>query len=99
MARRIGLLLMLTTALRHVAGSARGANAGRDLVRAQISAASFTYAIKYAVDRQRPNGDPRSFPSGHAAASFATATVLQEHYGWKLGLPAYAMAAYVAGER
>jgi len=83
----------------HVAGSSRGASAGRDLVRAQISAATITYAIKYAVDRQRPNGDPRSFPSGHASASFATATVLQEHYGWKLGLPAFALATYVAGER
>ena len=83
----------------HVAGSERGASAGRDLLRAQISGATFTYILKYATDRTRPNGDPRSFPSGHATASFATATVLQEHYGWKLGVPAYAFAAYVAGER
>src|SRR4051812_26149956 len=83
----------------HATGSGRGADAGRDLVRAQISAASWTYLLKYAVDRTRPNGDPRSFPSGHASASFATATVLQEHYGWKLGVPFYLAATYVAGER
>jgi hypothetical protein len=83
----------------HAAGSERGADTGRDLVRAQISAASWTYLLKYSVNRTRPNGDPRSFPSGHASASFATATVLQEHYGWKLGLPMYAAAAYVAAER
>jgi membrane-associated phospholipid phosphatase len=83
----------------HVAGSERGADAGRDLLRAQISSASFTYAIKYAADRTRPNGDPRSFPSGHASASFATAMVLREHYGWKLGVPSFLLATYVAGER
>ena len=48
----------------HAAHSPRGADAGRDLVRAQISATSWAYAWKYAVDRTRPNGDPRSFPSG-----------------------------------
>src|SRR6478672_9813957 len=71
------------------AGSSRHAAAGRDLLRAQISVVSWTYAIKYATDRTRPNGDPHSFPSGHASTSFASAMVLQEHYGWKLGLPAF----------
>jgi membrane-associated phospholipid phosphatase len=83
----------------HASGNARGAEAGRDLVRAQISALGWTYAIKYAVDRTRPNGDPRSFPSGHASATFAAATVLQRHYGWKLGVPMFAGAAYTAAER
>jgi hypothetical protein len=83
----------------HAAGSARAAAAGRDLVRAQISVASWTYALKIPIDRTRPNGDPRSFPSGHASSTFATATVLAEHYGWKLGLPAFAAAAYTACSR
>ncbi len=79
--------------------SARAADAGRDLLRAQISAASWAYVLKLAVDRTRPNGDPRSFPSGHAAATFATATVLQGHYGWKVGVPFFAAAAYTAISR
>jgi hypothetical protein len=83
----------------HASGRGRAASAGRDLVRAQISAVSWTYAIKYAVDRMRPNGDPRSFPSGHTSATFATAMVLQEHYGWKLGVPTFAVATYTAAER
>ena len=83
----------------HATGSARDAAAGRDLLRAQISVFSWTYAIKYATDRTRPNGDPRSFPSGHASTSFATATVLQEHYGWMVGVPAFAAAAYTAASR
>ena len=81
------------------AGSERNAAAGRDLFRAQIAAFSWTYAIKYATQRTRPNGDPHSFPSGHASTSFATAMVLQEHYGWKLGAPAFALATYTAGSR
>jgi membrane-associated phospholipid phosphatase len=81
------------------AGSSRHAAAGRDLLRAQISVVSWSYAIKYATDRTRPNGDPRSLPSGHASTSFATATVLQTHYGWKLGLPAYLLATYTGVSR
>ena len=83
----------------HLANDERGTAAGRDLVRAQISAVSWTYAFKYAANRTRPNGDPRSFPSGHSSAVFATAMVLQEHYGWKVGLPVFAAAAYTAASR
>ena len=82
-----------------LAGSASNADAGRDLLRAQLSVVSWTYAIKYAADRTRPNGDPRGFPSGHASTSWATATVLQEHYGWKLGLPAFLLATYTGVSR
>jgi hypothetical protein len=83
----------------HAVGSVNAAEAGRDLVRAQISAVSWTYAVKFAVNRDRPNGDPRAFPSGHASTSFATAVILQRHYGWKAGVPAFAAAAYTAASR
>ena len=83
----------------HAAGSARGAAAGRDLVRAQILTAAWTFPLKIAVGRTRPNGEARSFPSGHASASFATAMVLEDHYGWKVGVPAFAAAAYTAVSR
>jgi membrane-associated phospholipid phosphatase len=86
-------------AVGHMVGSAADAEAGRDLLRAQLSVVSWTYAIKYAADRTRPNGDPHSFPSGHASTSFATAMVLQEHYGWKLGVPAFLLAGYTGASR
>jgi membrane-associated phospholipid phosphatase len=31
--------------------------------------------------------------------SFASATVLQQHFGWRAGAPAYALASYVALSR
>jgi hypothetical protein len=82
----------------HAVGGAHGV-VGRDMLRAQISATSWTYSTKYIVGRTRPNGEPRSFPSGHASSTFATAMVLQDHYGWKVGVPAFAAAAYTAASR
>jgi PAP2 superfamily protein len=86
-------------AIASAAGSQRHAETGRDLLRAQIAVASWTYAIKLAANRTRPNGESHSLPSGHASASFATAMVLQDHYGWKVGLPAFLAAGYTAASR
>ena len=75
------------------------ARVGADLIRAQILAQTITGSIKHAVRRNRPDGGEFSFPSGHTSVTFATATVLQRHFGWKAGLPSYAVAAYVAASR
>lgn len=75
------------------------AELGSDLVRAQLLTQLFTQTIKVAAHRTRPDGTSYSFPSGHTSTSFATATVLQRHYGWKVGIPAYALAGYVGASR
>ncbi len=73
---------------------------GRDLVRAQIVTQGLTQAGKYTVRRMRPDGSSKkSFPSGHSSGTFATATVIQRHFGWRLGAPAYGLASYVAASR
>ena len=78
-------------------GDKKVAYTGRDIVRAQIVSQVMVQALKYTVRRDRPDhSNNKSFPSGHAASSFATATVLQRHYGWKIGAPAYAIGSYVA---
>jgi hypothetical protein len=75
------------------------ARVGADLIRAQLVTQMATGAIKTAVGRTRPDGTQFSFPSGHAATTFASATVLQRNFGWKVGVPAYAVAGYVAASR
>jgi hypothetical protein len=80
-------------------GQPRVAALGADLVRAQIVTQTLTAGIKLSVQRTRPDGSQYSLPSGHASTTFATATVLQRHFGWKAGVPAYAMASYVAASR
>jgi len=59
-----------------------------------------TGGIKVAANRTRPDGsDQRSFLSGHTSNSFVVASVMAHHYGWKAGVPAFAVAAYVGSTR
>ena len=71
-----------------------------DWMHAFLINAGYTTLLKEAVRRERPNGeDDLSFPSGHASNAFALAAVAERHYGWKAGLPAYALAGAVAVSR
>jgi hypothetical protein len=72
---------------------------GSDLIRSQVLNAVLTRSIKLVAQRNRPHGGPDSMPSGHASAAFASATVIQSHYGWKAGAPAYAAAGFMAWSR
>jgi membrane-associated phospholipid phosphatase len=86
-------------AVGHAIGNAKIAAVGADLVRANIVSQTLTGAVKFTARRERPDGTGFSFPSGHTAVTFASATVLQRHLGWKAGVPAYAVASYVAASR
>ncbi len=70
-----------------------------DLGTSFLIAGSVTAALKFSIDRTRPNGDSYSFPSGHAAMAFTAAPVLQRRYGLGAGIPAYAMAFVTAAAR
>ena len=72
---------------------------GGDLIESQIVAGLTTLALKVAIPRTRPDGEPRSFPSGHAAGTFAAATVLQRHFGLKAAVPAFTVATLVSAAR
>ena len=89
-----------TYGIGHWTGKPGVAELGRDLVRAQLLTQGVTQLLKYSVGRTRPDGsNQRSFPSGHVSGTFASATVLNRHYGWKVGIPAFGVASYVAASR
>jgi membrane-associated phospholipid phosphatase len=87
-------------AIGRLAHSSEVSALGSDLIRAQMLSQSIVQAGKYLSRRPRPDrSNNQSLPSGHTASAFATATVLQQHFGWKVGLPAYGFGAYVAASR
>ena len=79
--------------------SNRVTHVGFDLLRAIVVSQTFTLALKYAVRRDRPTGECCAFPSGHASATFASAAVLERHFGYRSAWPTFAIAGYVAASR
>ncbi|ODU19546.1 MAG: phosphatase PAP2 family protein [Sphingomonas sp. SCN 67-18] len=61
-----------------------------------LVAGGAVYGLKRLFPEERPDqSDRQSFPSGHTAVSFAAAASLENRYGWKAGLPAFAVASFV----
>ena len=65
--------------------------------------AAMVNGVKYAVKRERPDLSARnSFPSGHTATAFMTATILHKEYGWKypwISMLGYTTATVTAASR
>ncbi len=72
---------------------------GFDLLRAGLVSQAVTQGIKQTVRRDRPTGECCAFPSGHASTAFATASVIERHFGYRGALPTYLIATYVAASR
>jgi hypothetical protein len=72
---------------------------GFDLVRAVIVSQAFTQGMKLIARRDRPTGECCSFPSGHAATTFATASVIERHLGYRGAIPTLLVATYVGASR
>lgn len=90
---------LLTYAVGRLVRKPAVAHIGGDLFRSQVLVQGITQGTKLAARRTRPDGTSLSFPSGHTASAFASAAVLERHFGWKIGLPAYGLATYVATSR
>jgi len=86
-------------------GRSRLQHLGMDEIEATLLAEGITQGIKAAVRRDRPpqtdgqQSHTYSFPSGHATMTFAAATVLQQHLGYRAAIPTYLVASYVAVSR
>jgi membrane-associated phospholipid phosphatase len=72
---------------------------GLDLLRAELEEEAIVQALKFSVRRTRPDGTPYDFPSGHAAATFALAAVLERHLGYRFAWPTLVIATYVGTSR
>ncbi len=77
-------------------GNQRLSAAGSELGRSLLLTWGSVWALKALVDSDRPGGGDYAFPSGHTATAFATAPVISKHFGWKVGIPAYALATGTA---
>ena len=83
-----------------IKGEGKVSHTGMDMLQSLIMSEGMTQVLKYTVRRERPDGSgANGFPSGHAADTFAIATALERHFGWKGAVPAYAIASYVAASR
>jgi membrane-associated phospholipid phosphatase len=89
-----------TWAIGRMLDKPRMSHLGMDLLRAQAVTEILVEPIKLVTRRERPDGsNHQSFPSGHAAITFAAATVIQRHLGWRRSIIAYGIASYVAASR
>ncbi|MCJ7778515.1 MAG: phosphatase PAP2 family protein, partial [Sedimentisphaerales bacterium] len=72
----------------------------KERAKAMVAALSVTgvatFSLKAIRNNESPNGKDWAWPSGHTASSFTIASMLDEYYGPKIGIPAYALASLVA---
>jgi membrane-associated phospholipid phosphatase len=97
-------VLIPTAATIYIVGRAKDqpkvSHVGMDLIESLLVSEAIVQTLKYATRRERPDDSGKtSFPSGHAADTFAFATALERHLGWKGAVPAYIFASYVAISR
>ena len=98
----VGLYAIGRYAMPHAAGQPKTnkvSHLGFDLLRAVTVSQVLTQVVKNTVRRDRPTGECCAFPSGHASAAFATASVFERHLGYRAAVPTFAIAAYVATSR
>ena len=90
----------VTYAVGRIKDQPRVSHMGMDLIESLAISELITQSLKYATQRERPDGSGNnSFPSGHAADTFAFATALERHLGWRFAVPGYIFSSYVAISR
>lgn len=61
---------------------------------------AITIGLKAIIQKPRPDlSNNDAFPSRHTSTTFQSASFIQKRYGWKYGIPAYALAGFTAYSR
>ena len=64
------------------------------------SCLALNYGLELCIKKDRPDGTSHhAFPSTHTAVAFNGSTYLMKRYGWKWGVPAYAVSSFVVWGR
>ena len=92
-----GLMPLVTYGIAHYKDDGEGEG---QFLRSTAASLLLNTSLRVALNETswgtRPNGSPYGFPSGHAAFMGSSAAFLQDRFGWKFGVPAYALTAYVS---
>ena len=87
---------LVTWSLASAFDDGRLAKTGRDALEAIVLAQCVVAPMKVVVDRERPDGDRYSFPSGHAANAVSVVPILWRAHGAGVGLVASGLALCTA---
>jgi membrane-associated phospholipid phosphatase len=89
-----------TWAVGKLAGNHDVSHVGLDALRAIGESEAILQTMKYTIRRERPDhSSGYAFPSGHAADTFAVASVIQRHLSLKWSILAYSVSGYVGMSR
>ena len=88
------------SALWYVVSSQKNDELSKQRAKTMVSALTVTGAVTMGLKairhKEAPNGKNWAWPSGHTSSSFAVASILDEFYGPKVGIPAYGLACFIA---
>jgi len=73
-------LIQATVSILNLKGRNNVKNQLKYLLISEVSTLSMVYLLKISINETRPNGGRWSFPSGHTAQGFASATILYQQY-------------------
>jgi membrane-associated phospholipid phosphatase len=95
------LLYMAGTSVAGYYGDSEGYRRSMGMLKATSYSTLVTTALKYTVREPRPIDSDwkNSFPSGHSTTAFAFSGYVAAEHGWKWGLPATLISAFVGYSR
>ncbi|HKY64162.1 MAG TPA: phosphatase PAP2 family protein [bacterium] len=95
----IGGASVITWIVGHGTHHPKVALTGRALTEALFLSLGIDVVAKLSFNRRAPDNGRFSFPSAHSTAAFTAAGVLTSFYGWKAGIPSYALASLISVSR